>query len=120
WAYREAWIDAFRQRGILPSGVSSLDEEALLWRSPSKPIRPVHALSFGRLRFSGDPARAASARELKRQATALGKVVAARSQSETFGLVPAGVRGACAPQIESIRSARRVGPDGQVVFDVVA
>jgi hypothetical protein len=120
WAYREAWIDAFRDRGILPTGVTSLDEEALLWRAPEKAIRPVHGLSFGRLRFKGDPGRAANAAELKRQGTVLGGVVAAQGQEEAFGLLPAGKNGACKPRIESIRSARRVGPDGQVVFDVVA
>ncbi|HEX2725951.1 MAG TPA: hypothetical protein VHN20_09050, partial [Beijerinckiaceae bacterium] len=31
WGYREALIDAFRERGILPSGVTALDEAALVW-----------------------------------------------------------------------------------------
>ena len=120
WAYREAWIDAFRERGILPSRVKSLDEEALLWNAPETLIAPVPELSFGRLRFRGDPGHAAGARELKRQATALGTIVSQRAYTESFGLLPVGVRGACPPKINSIRSARRVGPDGQIVFDVVA
>jgi hypothetical protein len=72
------------------------------------------------LRFRGDPARAANAGELKRQAQALGNVIDDRDHSEPFGLLQVGDRGAGVPRIESVRSARRIGPDGQVVFDIVA
>jgi hypothetical protein len=59
------------------------------------------------------------AAELRRQARELGKVIAARGQTETFGLAAVG-DDVMPPSIESIRSARRIGPDGQVVFDLIA
>jgi hypothetical protein len=120
WGYREAWIDAFRDRGIVPSNVDSLDEESLTWRPPETRIKPLSGLSFGRLRFNGDPARPAGARELRRQAKTIGSLVANPRHAPSFGLVPIGQSGGCPPEVHSIRSARRVGPDGQIVFDIVA
>jgi hypothetical protein len=119
WAYREAWIDAFRERGIVVSGVTNLDEDSLVWRPPERPLAAVRPLSFGRLRFRGDPGRPASAGELKRQALALGRIISNPADTQLFGLRPPGdsIR---APTIESVRPARRIGPDGQVVFGIVA
>ena len=37
WGYREALIDAFLRRNIYPRGVSSLSEDALLWRPTARP-----------------------------------------------------------------------------------
>src|SRR5690606_38586731 len=34
WGYREAWVDAFRRRGINMPNVRSLAEDALVWREP--------------------------------------------------------------------------------------
>ena len=36
WAYREAWIDAFRRHKIFPASVQDLSEESLLWLSPEQ------------------------------------------------------------------------------------
>jgi hypothetical protein len=125
WGYREAWIRAFRRRYIYPEGVENLAEDALLWRPPDKKIPPIKELCFARLKFDGDPARPANARELKRQAGALGRIVAKPEFIKAFGLAPCGdkeLRGDVVdlPVVQSIRSSRRVGPDGQVVFDLVA
>jgi hypothetical protein len=119
WAYREAWIDAFRGRGILVSGVSNLDEDSLVWKPPERPLPPVRPLSFGRLRFRGDPGRPASGGEVKRQALALGRLVTNPADMHLFGLKKPdeSIR---IPTIESVRPARRIGPDGQVVFGIVA
>jgi hypothetical protein len=119
WAYREAWIDAFRDRGILVSGVSNLDEDSLVWKPPERPLAAVRPLSFGRLRFRGDPGRPASGGEVKRQALALGRLVTNPADMALFGLrQPDESIGT--PTIESVRPARRIGPDGQVVFGIVA
>jgi hypothetical protein len=123
WGYREAWIDAFGRHGIYPNAVRSLAEDELLWRAPEPAIGAVEELSFGKLRFKGDPACAADAGELRRQAVALGKMVVAHPGQ--FGLATDGdpaLHGdrVDPPRVESIRSSRRVGPDGQVVFDLVA
>jgi hypothetical protein len=125
WAYREALIDAFLRRHIYPRHVSTLSEDALLWRPSVRSCRPITKLDFGHLRFEGDPACAASTTELERQARVLGEYVSRPEHMADFGLVARDsreLRGAHAglPRVESIRSTRRIGPDGQIVFDLVA
>ena len=125
WDYRGALIDAFWRRNIYPRFATSLSEDALVWKGPRRPLAPVPRLDFGELRFQGDPARAASAEELRRQACALGQYVSRDENLAEFGLVrPDDPRLAGdtvdLPRIESIRTARRAGPDGQIVFDLVA
>lgn len=124
WGYREALIDAFSQRGIYPRRVPSMSEDALRWRGPRLTIPPIPQLSFAALRFAGDPASPLSPRELKRRATALGRLVTRPDYLDEFGLMAEGdpALGADSvepPQVESVRSARRVGPDGQIIFDLV-
>jgi hypothetical protein len=120
WGYREAWIDAFRERGILPSDVKALDEDALAWKPPTEKLRPVTQLSFARLRFQGDPGHPAGAWELQRQAAALGAAIADPKYAGEFGLQAPDGDSIRKPCVESIRSARRIGPDGQILFDIVA
>jgi hypothetical protein len=123
--YREAWIDAFAKRRIYPSDVPSLSESALLWRPPGKTIPDEPHLSFSMLHFDGDPGRAASPEELMRQACVLGQLAADPRYRAEFGLAGAddsALEGdkVNLPVVESIRPSRRVGPSGQVVFDLVA
>jgi hypothetical protein len=118
--YREAFIDAFNRRGIYPPQVRSLSEDALLWRSPIPAVSDIEDLSFAKLQFRGDPACAAGSAELQRQARALGRAITRPECLAQFGLVPLSTPGAQRPRIHSIRSSRRIGPDGQVVFDLVA
>lgn len=125
WNYREALIDAFLRRKIYPRNVYSLSEDALLWRPTRRPYGPVTALDFAHLQFQGDPASAAGPEELRRQACVLGEFVSRPEHMEEFGLVAENdprLEGAAVdpPSVESIRSARRVGPDGQIVFDLIA
>jgi hypothetical protein len=125
WAYREALVDAFRKRAIYPRDVDFLSEDALLWRQSLKPLKAIRELTFAELKFDGDPARPASQQELRRQAGALGRFVALPEHLEQFGLAPAGHARlgkdyVGLPRVESIRSSRRIGPDGQVVFDLIA
>jgi hypothetical protein len=120
WAYREAWIDAFRRRGIYPRGVPNLAEDVLLWKGDPT-IGPIPELGFAELKFKGDPAHPAGVDELHRQAMALGKIVGDSRLRGRFGLSwPKDSAAHPPPIIESIRSSRRVGPNGQVVFDLVA
>jgi hypothetical protein len=124
WSYREAWIDAFRHYGIYPSDVTSLSEDSLLWRGPDRALPPTQALSFAQLRFRGDPGCPADESELRRQAVALGKLIVDPDHAPVFGLLVGNalIEGATPdlPVVESIRTSRRVGPSGQVVFDLVA
>ena len=62
---------------------------------------------------------------MTRQSIALGRVVGDPGYLKIFGLVAAGdpqLNGdeVDLPIVESIRSSRRIGPSGQVVFDLVA
>jgi hypothetical protein len=125
WGYREAWIDAFRRREIYPSGVDTLSEDALLWRPALKATASIEGLTFANLRFAGDPGRPADARELRRQACVLGQFISRPEYLEAFGLAHPddprlGGDQVDLPCVQSIRSARRVGPTGQIVFDLIA
>lgn len=122
WCYREALIGAFQRRGIYPSGERTLSERTLRWRPPEAPIPPCEALTFGNLRFRGDPGRVSDSRELERQARAFGRLASSPANRAQFGLVEpmqSSTMRVYPPVVESIRSARRVGPDGQIAFDVV-
>lgn len=125
WGYREALIDAFLRRNVYPRNVSSLSEDALLWRSTRRQCGPLIELNFAHLQFNGDPASAAGPQELRRQACVLGEFLTLPEHIEEFGIVTEGdsrLNGSVVhpPSIESIRSARRIGPNGQIVFDLVA
>jgi len=125
YAYREALIDAFRRRAIFPVNVESLSEDSLVWRQPRRPIGEITSLNFANLRFRGDPQNPAGAKELLRQARCLGDAICDPSTLLEFGLVSQGEAAGQGlevdlPCIHSIRSSRRVGPDGQVIFDLVA
>jgi hypothetical protein len=125
WDYRGALTQAFRRRNIYPRGVTNISEEALLWRPTRKPLVPIRGLDFANLRFRGDPGRTADRKELRTQACILGDFVGRPEHLEEFGLVVNGdprLDGdtVTLPSVRSIRSSRRVGPDGQIVFDLVA
>jgi Putative peptidoglycan binding domain/CHAP domain len=125
WDYREAWVDAFRAYKIIPDGVPSLTEDSLLWRPPEDAVPTIQALSFEELRFRGDPGHPANADALNEQAKAFGRIAANPAYAHSFGLAFAGdpaLEGDAVdlPTVQSVRTSRRVGPDGQVVFDLVA
>ena len=128
WAYREAWIDAFRRHHIYPSDVPDLSEDSLIWvplksEQPKLASKAIKELAFRKLKFSGDPGWPADAKELTRQAKVLGELVT--KDPSVFGLagpedkLPNG-DDVMLPKVQSIRSSRRVGPSGQIVFDIVA
>jgi hypothetical protein len=102
--------------------VPNLAEEALRWDPPSSRLPRIEGLDFAALRFRGDPAVAASEEELRRQALALGTWMVAHDDArEAVGIERPDERHSTQrPCVESIRTLRRVGPDGQVVFDQVA
>jgi hypothetical protein len=124
WAYREAWLDAFRRRDIHPSNVSVMGEDALLWQAPERAICDEQQLSYAKLQFQGEPGRPADLEELRRQARVLGSLVTDPDYLDLFGLAKLDDQRAPGkleiPCIESVRSSRRVGPAGQIVFDLVA
>lgn len=125
WGYREALMRSFRRRRMFPRHVNFMSEDAVKWQAPDKPVS-IPGLAFRDLSFNGDPGQPADAQELKRQADALGAFVSAPAHAPVFRLVapgaalPKGVEYASLPRVESVRCARRVAPDGRIVFDLIA
>ena len=68
----------------------------------------------------GDPGLAADADELEAQAAALAATVTDERYFEAFGLALPDCKEFMEPAVQSIRTARRVGPNGQVLFYLVA
>ncbi len=125
WLYRETIIDSFRQYGIYPRGARNLSEDTVRWSAPERAIPECSELSFGMLRFRGESGRPADDYELRRQARAFARLAGDANNLKEFGLVAPGrpIPGGdvfARPIVESIRTARRAGPDGQIVFDLVA
>jgi len=120
WGYRDAFIASFAERGIYPAGVDQLAEDSLIWRTPSRYLEPCRLLSYSHLGFAGDPSMPAEPEELSRQADALYEYMTRPKTIEEFGLAPAGRDGVEPPCVESIRTTRRVGPDGELLLDLVA
>jgi hypothetical protein len=123
--YREAFIDSFARRGIFPEGVLNLSEDALLWSRPTIELQPIEALHFSELRFAGDPGHAANADELRRQAEAVGAYVMQSGIAPLFGCAmpddPALGDDRVEPAlVSSVRSLRRIGPDKEIKFELVA
>ena len=102
-----------------------MSEDALTWLPPTIRVPPIPEVSFGEIRFDGDPARPVGLAELRRQAGAIGRRVTEPALARECGLVPPSDprfsrNRYTRPVVTSVRSARRVGPDGQVTFDTVA
>jgi hypothetical protein len=125
WGAREALMRSFRRRDIFPCGVAFMTEDAVRWQSPDRPLR-IPALAFKNLRFDGEPGRPATAKEMERQARALGRFVTHPEHAEYFRIIapdaplPKGIKQASPARVESIRVSRRVTPSGSVLFDLVA
>jgi hypothetical protein len=109
WGYRGALIDAFRSRGIVPEAVSSYSEDALCWLGPqsSGGQRPrCEGLSFDVMAPPDDRPR------FIKQLKTLHRF--ALKHARLFGLVPDQK-----VQVHSFRHIHRVGPDGQLLFELV-
>ncbi len=125
WGYREALMRSFRRRHVFPDHVRFMTEDALRWDAPTEPLE-IPELAFRNLRFDGDPGRPADPDEALRQAHALGRIVNTPEHARTLRLVapgatrPTSIEYAGPPRVESVRCARRVAPDGSVLFDLVA
>ena len=125
WGYREALMRSFRRRRIFPTDVHFMTEDAVRWGAPEEPLT-IPGLAFRDLRFEGDPGRPANAKELERQAGILGRFVTDPRHAGFFRLIPPaaprpkGIVQVSPAMVESIRIARRVSPDGRILFDTVA
>lgn len=125
WGFREALMRSFRRRYIFPAHVQFMTEDAVRWQAPEAPLC-VLGLAFRELRFDGEPGQPADAKELVRQAHALGRFVSDPRHARGFRLVapggalPKGVVQASPPLVQSVRVTRRSAPDGRILFDLVA
>lgn len=123
YGYREALVLAFRRYGITVPSVPDLSEQALLWSPPEVPLPPVEGLSFGKLRHGREPGWFPEKDEIVRRARVLGDFVTMNGRHTYFGLVdPATRQGKRAerPVIQSVRTLRRLTPDNELDFHVVA
>jgi hypothetical protein len=125
WGFREALMRSFRRRQIFPDHVRFMTEDAVRWQPPDDDLF-IPELAFKRLRFDGEPGRPTNAKELGRQAHALGRFVTDPRHARVFHLVapsgrlPKGIVQAPPAMVESVRVTRRAAPDGRILFDLVA
>ena len=138
--YRIAVIEAFRRRGIYPQGVRSLSAECLCWGSPvgeeaagfRKLLPGVRSLRGLRPDWSLSSNRKAAWDEMRKSCRAIHDWLLSpdiRDFARHFGLA----LGEDAPlsidrnpktglpkfEVHSVRPARRLGPDGQTLTDLV-
>jgi len=124
WGFREALMRSFRRRHIFPAHVQFMTEAAVRWQSPETELS-IPGLAFRDLRFDGEPGRPADAKELTRQAHALGRFVTDPRHARAFKLVapgatlPKGIVQASPPLVQSVRVTRRAAPDGRILFDLI-
>lgn len=120
---RQMMIDAFRRRGIYPSGVSSLSEGSLCWPEAPSGIPPMPSewvaqalmVNAQEMQQHGDDAQRGKQRsKLGHAAGALTEW--ATANAEALGLSP--TKGTIA--LEGFHGTFRVAPNGRLVVEVVA
>lgn len=121
--YREAIVDAFRRRMIYPQYVRTMSEKALVWNAPQRTLAPIKELNLGSLRFFGDPGAVPAPEDTDFHAGVIARRILEDAElREEMGLLDASaVVGEEVEHFEvsSLRATRRVGPDGQISFDLV-
>jgi hypothetical protein len=132
-SYRVAFVTAFRTRGIYPSDVKTLSVESLVWDSPPVPLSTIKTV-LDRLSLDWDlmadrqKAYAASRdNAVKMHNWLMDPDQVSTDDLTILGLVRhpgpltiGGISGELRPiEVHSVRPARRVGPDGQLLSDVV-
>ena len=132
-SYRVAFVSSFAARGIYPADVKTLSVDSLTWEAPPEPIETVSAV-LDQLSLEWDLAAD------RQRAYSASRANAVRvhdwlddpqqvtdDQVQSLGLrrCPGAIRigdvaGSLHPmEVHSVRPARRVSPDGQLLSDVV-
>jgi len=125
YGYREALMRSFQRRRIFPEKMPFMSEDALRWKPPRTDLT-VPGLALSDLRFGDELATPAGDEEMQRRATALGEFIVQGGVAKALHLVPVGeplpksVEYASPIRIESIRTTRRVTPDGRASIELVA
>lgn len=132
-SYRVAFVTAFRARGIYPSDVKTLSVESLVWESPPVPLASIKTV-LDRLLLDWDlmadrktAYEASRSNAVKMRQWLMNPAEVPDAEFNILGLVRqpgpmtiGGVVGMLQPvEVHSVRPARRVGPDGQMLSDVV-
>lgn len=130
--YRTAFVTAFRDRGIYAEDVRTISPNTLVWERPEIQPNGLPEL-LKALKFDWD-LRADRERAFEEQHANAMKfrdwLVKETSDLELYGLgifrsksddiEVDGVKGSLhAPEVHAIRPARRIGPDGQLISDIV-
>jgi hypothetical protein len=128
WAYRPAFIQGFRRRGIYPENVRNLSSESLSWEPPETGFAIDEMfkdleLSWD-LRLDRREAFAVSRRNGKRVHDFFKTLKKTDTEALGFyqdgGAVLNGEPGELRPfEVHSVRPVRRIGPDGQQRTDLV-
>ncbi|WP_051649980.1 S8 family serine peptidase [Rhizobium etli] len=137
--YRTAFMEAFRNRGILPRNVRTISQESLVWDGAvnSEPAWLPELLTGLDLSWDQEADRSLLFKQNHDNCWAvwnrLHKVFASNPDvMQEFGLAPdvprylenghilREAKGATTFEVHSIRPARRLGPDGTFLTDIVA
>lgn len=131
--YRVAFVAAFRDRGIYPSGVRHLSPGNLIWESPPLPLTKLDVIlskmkltwnlnNDRRLAYEASQENAAtfhdwlvSPRQVSDEELAMLGFVR-KSQVMNVGSMRGHMGG---PEVHSVRPARRIGPDEQSRTDLI-
>jgi hypothetical protein len=131
--YRVAFVSAFRDRGIYPGSVKSLAADSLVWEPPPTPLPTIKNV-LNRLSLEWDLASdrrkayeqsRANAFQVHRWLRDSKQVsddeIAALGLSRSPGPTTiGGIDGELRPiEVHAVRPSRRVGPDGQLLSDLV-
>lgn len=91
---------------------------------PQMPLRLEGGLQIGQIAVAGGFAEPANRKTISHLAEEVGRLMTEPAVAREFGLVsprdPVFAKGYALPAIESIRIARRAGPDKQITVDLVA
>jgi hypothetical protein len=129
--YRVAFVEAFRRRGIYPRDVRTLSVENLVWRGPQNDDRRHSAGLIEIIRsarqYAHDqlyaPGRADIFRQERRMRAELNIRLRRHFESGPDGQQDALFLGLSVPdhpfEVHSIHFAKRVGPDGDLRFQVI-
>jgi hypothetical protein len=127
--YRVAFVEAFRRRGIYPRDLRTLSVDSLRWQPPERLFRNVpeaHKL-LGVAKQIGDWDISKNREHIFEQAgkwrdeltRRLRRILTPESARELGLELRPRRRGATRPTVTAVRPARRIGPDGQTLTDVV-
>lgn len=128
--YRVAFVQAFRRRGIFPTGVRNLSSDTLCWESPDLELDLSPILDQMQVKWDLKADRFVAWQNSQRNRFLfhewLKSDAVADSMTEALGffrcrtLIVNGVEGVLSGfEVHSFRPVRRVGPDGQQRLDML-